>query len=59
MLAEFRTKRENERVRVEAKYQVIGFISSGTYGRVYKAKAKKAVKRFDKLQFDNLLSCFK
>lgn len=48
MLAEFRTKRETERVRVEDKYQVIGFISSGTYGRVYKAKAKKTVKRFDK-----------
>ena len=48
MLAEFRTKRATERVRVDAKYQILGFISSGTYGRVYKAKAKKTVKRFDK-----------
>ncbi|CAI2178761.1 2655_t:CDS:2 [Funneliformis geosporum] len=47
MLAEFRAKRETERVRVEAKYQVLGFISSGTYGRVYKAKAKKTVKSAD------------
>ncbi|GBB97559.1 hypothetical protein RclHR1_03000002 [Rhizophagus clarus] len=47
MLAEFRTKRENGRIRVEDKYQVIGFISSGTYGRVYKARAKKTIKSAD------------
>jgi cyclin-dependent kinase 8/11 len=28
------------KVRVLEKYQIIGFISSGTYGRVYKARSK-------------------
>ncbi|CAG8616429.1 27667_t:CDS:2 [Dentiscutata erythropus] len=41
MLQEFRAKREAQRVRVEDKYEILGFISSGTYGRVYKAQAKQ------------------
>ncbi|RHZ83119.1 hypothetical protein Glove_99g357 [Diversispora epigaea] len=41
MLQEFREKREQERIRIEEKYEILGFISSGTYGRVYKAKARK------------------
>ncbi|CAG8514784.1 9300_t:CDS:2 [Diversispora eburnea] len=41
MLQEFREKREKERTRIEEKYEILGFISSGTYGRVYKAKARK------------------
>jgi hypothetical protein len=28
------------KVRVREKYHIVGFISSGTYGRVYKAEAK-------------------
>jgi cyclin-dependent kinase 8/11 len=28
------------KVRVLDKYQIIGFISSGTYGRVYKARSR-------------------
>lgn len=28
------------KVRVLEKYHIIGFISSGTYGRVYKARSK-------------------
>ncbi|CAG8777879.1 11631_t:CDS:2, partial [Acaulospora morrowiae] len=41
MLQEFKEKREHERARIEEKYDILGFISSGTYGRVYKAKAKQ------------------
>ena len=29
-----------ERVKVTDKYTIIGFISSGTYGRVFKAKSR-------------------
>lgn len=35
----YRGKRDNERRSVREKYSIIGFISSGTYGRVYKANA--------------------
>lgn len=28
------------KVKLHNKYQIIGFISSGTYGRVYKARSK-------------------
>ena len=28
------------KVRVREKYHIVGFISSGTYGRVYKAEAR-------------------
>lgn len=28
------------KVKVQEKYNIVGFISSGTYGRVYKAEAK-------------------
>jgi cyclin-dependent kinase 8/11 len=30
----------SSKVKVADKYQIVGFISSGTYGRVYKAVAK-------------------
>ena len=34
-------KRKNEsRILVQDKYEILGFISSGTYGRVYKARLK-------------------
>jgi cyclin-dependent kinase 8/11 len=32
------------KVRVRDKYIIIGFISSGTYGRVYKAKGRQGQK---------------
>ena len=38
----YRAKRDNARPRVADKYTILGFISSGTYGRVYKAQSKAA-----------------
>ncbi|KAI0782560.1 kinase-like protein, partial [Abortiporus biennis] len=38
----YRTKRDNAKRRVGDKYTILGFISSGTYGRVYKAQSKEA-----------------
>lgn len=38
----YRAKRDAERKRVTDKYMILGFISSGTYGRVYKAQSKEA-----------------
>lgn len=35
----YRAKRDEKRPAVRSKYAIIGFISSGTYGRVYKAQA--------------------
>ena len=48
----YRSKRDNARRRVGDKYEILGFISSGTYGRVYKARSKEegatvhAIKKF-------------
>ncbi|KAL6300231.1 kinase-like domain-containing protein [Sparassis latifolia] len=48
----YRAKREAARRRVTDKYSILGFISSGTYGRVYKAQSKEsdgrihAIKKF-------------
>lgn len=49
----YKRKREKQRIRIRAKYQIIGFISSGTYGRVYKARPRQgptgvelAIKKF-------------
>ena len=48
----YRSKRDNTRRRVGDKYDILGFISSGTYGRVYKARSKEesatvhAIKKF-------------
>ena len=48
----YRAKRDSERKRVTDKYSILGFISSGTYGRVYKAQSKDidgrihAIKKF-------------
>ncbi|KAG8931436.1 cyclin-dependent protein kinase [Tulasnella sp. 418] len=36
----YRARRDSARVSVLEKYSILGFISSGTYGRVYKAQAK-------------------
>ena len=48
----YRAKRDAARKRVTDKYSILGFISSGTYGRVYKAQSKAsdgrihAIKKF-------------
>ncbi|EMD33720.1 hypothetical protein CERSUDRAFT_117800 [Gelatoporia subvermispora B] len=47
----YRAKRDSARKRVTDKYTILGFISSGTYGRVYKAESKDdrvvhAIKKF-------------
>lgn len=36
----YRAKRDSTRRTVQSKYTFLGFISSGTYGRVYKVQAK-------------------
>lgn len=36
----YRARKDEARIPVSAKYHIVGFISSGTYGRVYKAQAK-------------------
>ncbi|KAI8878498.1 kinase-like protein [Backusella circina FSU 941] len=52
-MTEYKAKRDACRPAVLDKYEIIGFISSGTYGRVYKAKSKNkddprefAIKKF-------------
>ena len=50
-MAMYREKRDRARKSVHSKYTFLGFISSGTYGRVYKVEAKNekqfyAVKKF-------------
>ncbi|KAI0816055.1 kinase-like protein [Trametes gibbosa] len=48
----YRAKRDAARKRVTDKYSILGFISSGTYGRVYKAQSRDsdgrihAIKKF-------------
>jgi len=48
----YRAKRDAEHHPVTSKYNILGFISSGTYGRVYKAqglddeRAIHAIKKF-------------
>lgn len=39
-MTEYKRKRDACRVKVLDKYEIIGFISSGTYGRVYKARSR-------------------
>ncbi|KAI0071967.1 kinase-like protein [Panus rudis PR-1116 ss-1] len=41
----YRAKRDSLRRGVAVKYTILGFISSGTYGRVYKAESKDEPKR--------------
>lgn len=36
----YRAKKDGARKTVQSKYTFLGFISSGTYGRVYKIQAK-------------------
>lgn len=48
----YRSKRDAAHQTVASKYKIVGFISSGTYGRVYKATSKDgtesvhAIKKF-------------
>jgi cyclin-dependent kinase 8/11 len=48
----YRAKRDSARRSVSSKYNILGFISSGTYGRVYKAQSLEdegrlhAIKKF-------------
>lgn len=37
----YRAKRDEARRTVQSKYNFLGFISSGTYGRVYKVQSKE------------------
>ena len=37
----YRAKRDQAHQSVNSKYSILGFISSGTYGRVYKAQARE------------------
>ncbi|KZT04659.1 kinase-like protein [Laetiporus sulphureus 93-53] len=41
----YRAKRDAARAKVTDKYEILGFISSGTYGRVYQARSKEGEKR--------------
>ena len=48
-MAAYRARKDNARTSVKSKYHIMGFISSGTYGRVYKAHAGGkfyAIKKF-------------
>lgn len=48
----YRHKRDTNHRSVQSKYDILGFISSGTYGRVYKARSLEdqgtihAIKKF-------------
>jgi cyclin-dependent kinase 8/11 len=39
-MALWRAKKDARRATVQSKYSIQGFISSGTYGRVYKARER-------------------
>ena len=41
----YRSKKDSSRQSVLSKYSILGFISSGTYGRVYKAQSKDGERR--------------
>lgn len=39
-MAAWRQRKDDQRATVQSKYSIHGFISSGTYGRVYKARER-------------------
>ncbi|TFK96724.1 kinase-like protein [Pterulicium gracile] len=41
----YRSKKDSSKLTVSSKYTILGFISSGTYGRVYKAQSLEAEDR--------------
>lgn len=38
-IAPYRTRKDRQRISVLKKYEIIGYIAAGTYGKVYKAKS--------------------
>ncbi|OZJ07023.1 hypothetical protein BZG36_00226 [Bifiguratus adelaidae] len=53
-MSEYKSKRDACRTKVADKYEIIGFISSGTYGRVYKARFRDRLRedgKEDKSEF--------
>lgn len=36
----YRARRDRERIAIQDQYHILGFISSGTYGKVYKAQLR-------------------
>ncbi|EHS63743.1 uncharacterized protein PGTG_21835 [Puccinia graminis f. sp. tritici CRL 75-36-700-3] len=49
----YRDRRDGQRQSIQDKYSILGFISSGTYGKVYKAQPRNnnnttvvAIKKF-------------
>lgn len=36
----YRARRDRERVTIQEQYAILGFISSGTYGKVYKGQPR-------------------
>ena len=48
-MKQYRDKRDAQRTTIQEKYNILGFISSGTYGKVYKAEYNNnvvAIKKF-------------
>lgn len=41
-IAPYRTRKDNARISVLDKYEIIGYIAAGTYGKVYKAKRRQS-----------------
>ncbi|POW23183.1 hypothetical protein PSHT_00387 [Puccinia striiformis] len=52
MMKSYRERRDRERITIQDNYLILGFISSGTYGKVYKAQPRNdtanmvAIKKF-------------
>ncbi|KAA1116015.1 cyclin-dependent protein kinase [Puccinia graminis f. sp. tritici] len=53
MMKAYRDRRDGQRQSIQDKYSILGFISSGTYGKVYKAQPRNnnnttvvAIKKF-------------
>jgi cyclin-dependent kinase 8/11 len=47
-MSAWRARKDAQRATVQSKYSIQGFISSGTYGRVYKARERERGKDKDK-----------
>lgn len=51
-MARYKARRQNERIDPIKKYQILGYIAAGTYGRVYKAQANGRVVAIKKFKTD-------